>query len=174
MYSPDSTISVDDKCTFWSRSAKPPNAEGNVQFNFENIGRGDVILVPGNVQKVQLRDKGKLKAYFKTHLKWMEETYCPRLLHSHPINFPFAHEDSPGKTSCGTNSYWSLGLRKLIDGGLQSMFLKSPKPVWALYFVVQVWMLRANGLGQWALKSVALLKVSNKSQLECIFLRLIW
>ena len=35
-------------------------------------------------------------------------------------------------------------------------------------------MFRENGLGQWALKSVALVKVSNKSQLECIFLRFLF
>ena len=176
-YSPDSTISVDDKCTFWSRSAQPPTAEGNVHFQFSNIGRGDVILIPGNnVRTETLRKQGELKAYFETYFPWISETYCRGLLYSHPIYSLFAHKDSPGKTSWGMNSYWSLGLRKLINGRLQSIFMKSPMPVWPLLFVVQVWMVGANGLGQWALKSVALMKVSNKSQLECIFLRflLIW
>ena len=163
-YSPGSTISVDDKWTFWSRSAQPPTAEGNVHFQFSNIGHGDVILIPGDkVRTETLRKQGELKDYFEEYFSWISETYCRGLLHSHPINFLFTHNDSPGKISGGKNSYWSLGLRKLIDGRLQSMIIKRTKALWPLLFVVQVWMLRANGLGQCVFKSVALMKVSNKS-----------
>jgi len=58
-------------------SAQPPNAEGNVHFQFSNIGRGDVILIPGNNVRIEaLRKQGELKAYFNTHFDWITETYC--------------------------------------------------------------------------------------------------
>jgi len=60
-------------------SVEPPTAEVQACFQFSNIGRGDVILVPGNnVQKDTLRKHGELLAYFETHFDWIEKTYCRR------------------------------------------------------------------------------------------------
>jgi len=58
-------------------SIQPPTSEGNARFQFSNIGRGDVILIPGNIVRTEtLRKQGELKAYFETHFPWISETYC--------------------------------------------------------------------------------------------------
>jgi len=60
-------------------SVQPPTAEGNARFEFSSIGRGDVILIPGDrVRKDTLRHQGELKDYLETHLKWIEQSYCPK------------------------------------------------------------------------------------------------
>ena len=91
----------------------------------------------------------------------------PQVSRFQPNHFLFAHQDPAGKTFHGTNSHWSLGPQKLIDGQLQSMFRKSPKLIWTLLFVGQVSMLGVNGLGVWASKSMAPIRVSSWS--HCAF-----